>query len=77
MKFHNEGIFCSDGRYDSPGHNAKYLTYTFLKHSIDKIFPVSVTQFTEFTSSDRMKKYGSQKALHEIEGKDIKTNNNR
>ena len=44
-------VFSSDGRCDSPGHNAKYLTYTFLEHSINKIVAMSVTQFTECGNS--------------------------
>ena len=28
-------VFSDDRRYHSPGHNAKYLTYTFLEHSIN------------------------------------------
>ena len=64
-------VFSGDGRCDSPGHNAKYLTYTFLEHSINKIVAMSVTQFTECANSNRMEKYGFQKVLHGMEARDI------
>ena len=38
-----------DGRCDSPGHNAKYLTYSFLDQSSDKIAGLAVTQCTDRT----------------------------
>ena len=64
-------VFSSDGRCDSPGHNTKYLTYTFLEHSINKIVAMSVTQFTECGNSNRMEKYSFQKVLHGMEARDI------
>ena len=57
-------VFSGEGRCDSPGHNAKYLTYTFLEHSINKIVAMPVTQFTKCGNSNRMEKYGFQKLLH-------------
>ena len=47
-------VFSGEGRCDSPGHNAKYLTYTFLEHSVIKIVAMSVTQFTERGNSNRI-----------------------
>ena len=41
------GVFSGEGRCDSPGHNVKYLIYTFLEDSINKIVAMSVTLFTE------------------------------
>ena len=38
-----------DGRSDSPGRNAKYLTYSFLDQSSDKIAGLAVTQCTDRT----------------------------
>ena len=52
-------LFSGVGRCDSPGHNAKYLTYTFLEHSINKIVAMPVTQFTECRNSNRMEKLRS------------------
>ena len=64
-------VFSGDGRCDNPGHNAKYLTYTFSEHSINKIIAVSVAQFTECGNSNRMVKYGFQKVLHSMEARYI------
>ena len=64
-------VFTGDGGCDSPGHNAKYLTYTFLEHSINKIVAMSLTQFTECGNSNRMEKYGFQKVLHCMVARDI------
>ena len=64
-------VFSGDGRRDRPGHNAKYLTYTFLEHSINKIVAMSVTRFTECGNSNRMEKYGFPKVLHGMEARDI------
>ena len=47
-------VFSGEGRCDSPGHNAKYLTYTFLEHSVIKIVAMSVTQFTERGNLNRI-----------------------
>ena len=33
-----------DGRCDSPGHNAKYLTYSFMDKNTNKIVTFSLTQ---------------------------------
>ena len=60
-----------DRRCDSPGNNAKYLTYTFLEHSINKIVAMSVTQFTECGNSNRIEKYDFQKVLRGMEARDI------
>ena len=40
-------IFSRGRRCGSPGHNAKYLTYTFMELSINKIVAMSVTESTE------------------------------
>ena len=52
-----------DGRCDSPGHNAKYLTYSFMDKSANKIGAFSLTQVTEVGNSNRMEKMGFEKAL--------------
>ena len=56
-------VFSSDGRCDGLEHNAKYLTYTFLEHSISKIVAMSIAQFAECGNSNEMEKHGFQKVL--------------
>ena len=43
-----------DGRCDSPGHNAKCLTYSFIDKSPNKIVAFSLTQVMEAGNSNRM-----------------------
>ena len=64
-------VFIGDRRCDSPRHNAKYLTCTFLQHCINKIVAMSVTQFNGCEYSNRMEEYGFQKVLHGMEARDI------
>jgi len=53
-----------DGRCDSPGHNAKYLTYSFMDKMSNKIINFSLTQVTEAGNSNRMEKVGFIKSLN-------------
>ena len=64
-------VLGGDGRCDSPGHNAKYLTYTFLDQKLQKIICFSITQCTEAGNSNRMEKYCFIKALDELKLKEI------
>ena len=64
--------FSGDGRCDSPGHNAKYLTYSFGDQSSGKIIVMSLTQVTEAGNSNRMEKYGFIKAIDETKEKKLK-----
>ena len=64
--------FSGDGRCDSPGHNAKYLTYSFGNQCSGKIVVMSLTQVTEAGNSNRMEKYGLIKALDEVREKKLK-----
>ena len=41
-----------DGRCDSPGHNAKYGTYTLMYDDTGKVVTFSVVQVSEVTSSN-------------------------
>jgi len=43
-----------DGRYDSPGHNAKYGTYTMIDQSSDKIVDFQIVHVGEVTSGNAM-----------------------
>ena len=52
-----------DGRCDSSGHNAKYLTYSFLDQITNKIAAMTITQVTEAKNSNNMEKVGFIKGL--------------
>ena len=67
-----ELILCGDERYDSLGHNAKYLTYSLYDQIQKKVIAISLTQFTEAGSSNRMEKAGLIKTLQEVKGKEHK-----
>ena len=71
LKKQNGSFFSGDGRCDSPGHNAKYLTYSFLDQQTNKIVEISLTQVTEAGNSNRMEKYGFKKVLQSIKDSDI------
>ena len=60
-----------DRRCDSPGHNAKYLTYSFIDKSTNKIVAFSLTQVTEAGNSNRMEKMGFKKALASLKNQGI------
>ncbi|XP_046862463.1 LOW QUALITY PROTEIN: THAP domain-containing protein 5-like, partial [Xenia sp. Carnegie-2017] len=55
-----------DGRCDSPGHNAKYGTYTMMADS-GKIVTFNVVQSTEVSSSNAMEKEAFERCLSEVE----------
>ena len=55
-----------DGRCDSPGHNAKYLTYSFMDKVTNKIINFSLTQVTEAGNSNKMEKVGFIKSLDQL-----------
>ena len=71
IKEHGDYSFCGDGRCDSPGHNAKYLTYSFLDKITNKIFEFSLTQVTETGNSNRMEKEGFKKVMTKVKSKGI------
>ena len=52
-----------DGRCDSPGHNAKYLTYSFMDQITNKIAAMTITQVTEAKNTNNMEKVGFIKEL--------------
>ena len=60
-----------DGRCDSPGHNAKYLTYSFIDKSTNKIVAFSLTQVMDTGNSNRMEKMGFKKALASLKNQGI------
>ena len=60
-----------DGRCDSPGHNAKYLTYSFVDKGTNKTGAFSLTQVTKDGHSNRMEKMGFDKALKSLKDESI------
>lgn len=57
---------CGDGRSDSPGHSAKYGTYTLMDETSEKIIDFSLVQVSEVSSSNAMEKKGCQRALDNV-----------
>ena len=60
-----------DGRCDSPGHNAKYLTYSMLDQGTNNIVSMTVTQVTEAGNSNRMEKLGFIKSLEHLKSNNV------
>ena len=67
----NHVDICGDGRCDSPGHSAKYGTYTMIDESTKKVLDFSVVQVTEVTSSNAMEFEGCKRTLNFVLGKEI------
>ena len=51
MKQSHSVDVCGDGRCDSPGHSAKYSTYTLMDEESNLIIEFSIVQVTEVTSN--------------------------
>ena len=60
---------CGDGRCDSPGRNAKYMTYSMLDQETNNVISMSMTQVTEAGNSNNMEKMGFIKVLNELKEK--------
>jgi len=52
-----------DGRCDTPGHSAKYGTYTFLNVATNKILHLELVQSNEVSGSYHMEKAGLERGL--------------
>ena len=63
-----------DGQCDSPGHNAKYGTYTLMDDNTGKITAFSIVQVSEVTSSNAMEKEGFIRCLTTLEGNEVVIN---
>ena len=57
---------CGDGRCDSPGHSAKYGTYSMMDEKSGKLVDFSVVQVTEVTSSNAMEYEGCKRTLNAL-----------
>ena len=60
-----------DGRCDSPGHCAKYGTYTLMDEDTGNVVAFNVVQVTEVSSSDAMEKEGFTRCIEMLEGKGV------
>ena len=60
-----------DGWCDSPGYNAKNLSYSLINQETNDIIAFSITQVTEAGNSNRIEKLGLQKTLNEVREKQI------
>ena len=63
-----------DGRHDSPGHNAKYVTYSLMNQQTNEIVAFAVKQVTEAGNSNWMEKPSFTKAVNEAKQKWICVN---
>ena len=61
-----------DGRSDSPGHSAKYGTYTLMDETSGKIVDFSLVHVSEVLSSNAMENEGCQRSLKKVISKKIK-----
>lgn len=56
-----------DGRNDSPGHSAQYLTYTLMNHDNKDIVAMAIVDKREANlKSPNMEKIGLQRALTQL-----------
>ena len=60
-----------DGWCDSPGYNAKNLSYSLINQETNDIIAFSITQVTVAGNSNRIEKLGLQKTLNEVREKQI------
>ncbi|XP_071498945.1 uncharacterized protein [Diadema antillarum] len=65
-------VLGGDGRADSPGHSAKYGSYTLLDLKRDKIIDVQLVQSNEVKNSNAMEKEGLARALASLQDKQMK-----
>ena len=63
---------CGDGQSDSPGHTAKYGTYTLMDESSGKILDFSLVHVSEVSSSYDMENEGCQRSLNKLINQDVK-----
>ena len=63
---------CGDGRSDSPGHNAKYGTYSLMDEATGRIIDFSLVQVSEVSSSNAMENEGCQRSLNKVMDQNVK-----
>ena len=60
-------VLAGDGRCDSPGHNAKYGTYSVMEVTTEKILDFSLVRVSEVANSNAMEKEGLKRCLEFLE----------
>jgi len=60
-------MLAGDGRCDSPGHSAKYGTYTMIDTDTDKVVDFEVIRVMEVKNSNAMEKEGFIRTLTRVE----------
>ena len=60
-------VLAGDGRCDSPGHNAKYGTYSVMEVTTENIVDFSLVQVSEVANSNAMEKEGLKRCLEFLE----------
>ena len=67
-------VLACDGRADSPGHSAKYGSYTVLETSVNKIIHQELVQSNEVGSSNAMEKEGCLRSMSFLARKGLTIN---
>ena len=70
MKQSSSMDVCGDGRCDSPGHSAKYGTYTLMDEKTNLIIEFSIVQVMEATSSNAMEYEGCKRTKFNYQEED-------
>ena len=65
-------VLVGDGRCDSPGHSAKYCTYTFMETETDNVIDTIVVPVTEVSNSNAMEKEGFVRLLSKLQREGVK-----
>ena len=61
-----------DGRCDTSGHCAKYMTYSILDQASNKVIDMEICQCTQAKNSNRMEKFAFVKLLNGLKNENIK-----
>ena len=65
-------VMVGDGRCDSPGHSAKYCTYTFIETESGNVIDTIVIPVTEVKNSNAMEKEGFVRLLSAMQKEGVK-----
>ena len=65
-------VLVGDGRCDSPGHSAKYCTYTFIETETGHVVDTVVIPVTSVANSNAMEKAGFMKLVQSMKAEGVK-----